>query len=216
MSQDLKPKVSIITANYNKGEVVAECVRSVCGQKSDNWELLFVDDGSDDGSFEVAKLAAEGDERCIFLENTTGIKGANAARNMAIDLAKGDFILFLDSDDILIPECVGERLSDFEKYPEMDLLIYPMGLFNKELGDSDFISNIPTEEDDLNRFLNRDIVWLISGPIWRKAALKSLGGFDLSLHSQQDYDLHVRALIGDLKYRYIHKKTYLEIGSEKY
>lgn len=206
MRQDLKPIVSIITANYNKGEVVVECVRSVCDQTVDSWELIFVDDGSDDGSFEMAKDAANGDERCVFLENTTGIKGANAARNMAIDLAKGEFVIFLDSDDILTPDCVAERLSDFEKYPEMDLLIYPMGLFNKELGDSEFISNIPTEESDLNRFLNRDIVWLISGPTWRKEALKSLGGFDLSLHSQQDYDLHIRALIKDLKYTYFHTK----------
>lgn len=185
---------------------MADCVRSVCNQTVDDWELLFVDDGSDDGSFEVAKNAAGGYSRCVFLENTTGIKGANAARNMALDLAKGEFVIFLDSDDLLAPDCVAGRLADFEKYPEMDMLIYPMGLFNTEVGDSDLISNIPKEEGDLDRFLDRDVAWLISGPTWRLEPLKSLGGFDLSLHSQQDYDLHIRSLIEGLSYKYFHKK----------
>ena len=91
-----------------------------------------------------------------------------------------------------------------ETNPDLDYAVYPMGLFHKELGDSDVICNIPTEEKPLHRFLNRDIVWLISGPIWKRSTLEKLGGFDDELHSQQDYDLHVRALISDFKYRYYH------------
>ncbi len=202
----MKPDLTIITANYNKGSVVIDCVKSVRDQTVGSWELLFVDDGSDDGSFEMAQEAAEGDVRCVFLENTTGIKGANAARNMAIDLAKGTFVLFLDSDDLLAPDCVASRLEDFEKYPELDMLIYPMGLFNTKVGDSALISNIPKEEGDLDRFLDRDVAWLISGPTWKTDALKRLGGFDLLLQSQQDYDLHIRSLIEGLSYKYFHKK----------
>jgi hypothetical protein len=86
----------------------------------------------------------------------------------------------------------------------MDYLVYPTGVFHKTLGDSNVICNIPNREDPLHRFLNRDIVWLISGPIWKRTVLEKLEGFDESLHSQQDYDLHVRALIGDYPYRYYH------------
>lgn len=201
----MNTKISIISANYNKGAFVKECVKSVCNQTDPNWEYIFIDDGSDDGSFEMASEAAQGDERCLFLKNTTGIKGANAARNMAIERAKGEFILFLDSDDILTPNAVKDRLADFAKFPDMDMLIYPMGLFMDEIGDSNLISNIPTKEDDLDRFLDRDIAWSISGPTWKKSALSSLRGFNPVLQSQQDVDIHTRALIKDMDYKYFHQ-----------
>ena len=201
----MNPKLTVITPNYNKGDAVRDCVQSVLSQSFENWELIFVDDGSTDESFEIAIQAAGGDDRCLFLKNTSGVKGANSARNLGIEKAKSEFIIFLDSDDVMTENCMMDRLHDFEANLELDYIVYPMGVFNDKLGDSDFISNIPTSDSDLHRFLNRDIVWLISGPIWRKDALISLNYFDLSLHSQQDYDLHVRALIADLAYRYIHK-----------
>lgn len=199
-----QPQVSIITANYNKGEDVVECVESVLSQSNPNWEFFFIDDGSDDGSFELAKETASGDSRCHFLKNETGTKGANAARNIALDLTKSSYVVFLDSDDVMVPTCVERRVSDFAKYPEADYLVYPMGIFFDSIGDSSLICNIPTSDDDLHRFLDRDIVWLISGPIWTKKALDALGGFDLALHSQQDFDLHVRALVLGLSYQYLH------------
>ena len=201
----LNPKISIITPNFNKGEAVRECVASLINQSFQNWEQHFIDDGSTDGSFEAAIEAANGDERFIFSRNTTGTKGANAARNLGIEKAQSEFIIFLDSDDLMTENCLTDRLHDFEANKDLDYIVYPMGVFNDKIGDSKFISNIPSSASDLHRFLNRDIVWLISGPIWKKKSLLSLGCFDLRLHSQQDYDLHVRALIADLKYRYIHE-----------
>ena len=201
----MNPKISIVTPNFNKGEVVRECISSVHSQSFQNWELHFIDDGSTDGSFEAAIEAANGDERILFSKNTTGIKGANAARNQGIENVKSEFVIFLDSDDLMTPNCLEQRLNDFARYPDLDFITYPMGLFINEIGDSEFISNIPTEKSDLHRFLDRDIVWLISGPTWKKSALESLGCFDLNLQSQQDYDLHVRSLIKGLKYKYIHR-----------
>lgn len=201
----MNPKITVITPNFNKGEAVRDCVQSVLNQSFKDWEFIFIDDGSTDDSFEIAIEAAKGDGRCVFLKNSTGIKGANSARNMGIEKARSEFIVFLDSDDLMTENCLIDRLKDFEANRELDYIVYPMGVFNDEIGDSNYISNIPTDKSDLHRFLNRDIVWLISGPIWKKESLLSLGCFDLDLHSQQDYDLHVRALIADLNYRYIHK-----------
>lgn len=201
----MNPVVTVITPNFNKGVAARECVQSVLRQSLKRWELIFVDDGSTDESFEQAKEVANDDERCLFFRNTTGIKGGNAARNLGIEKANSKFIIFLDSDDLMTENCLMDRVRDFESNPHLDYIVYPMGVFNEMIGDSEFISNVPTSTPDLHRFLNRDIVWLISGPTWKKEALVSLGCFDLSLHSQQDYDLHVRALIAELPYRYIHK-----------
>lgn len=201
----MNPKLTVITPNYNKGDAVRKCVQSVLNQSFLNWEFIFVDDGSTDGSFEIAIETAKGDERCLFLTNTTGIKGGNAARNLGIEKAKSEFIVFLDSDDLMMESCIRDRINDFEDYSNLDFIAYPMGIFNSEIGDSKIISNIPTSTPDLHRFLNRDIVWQVSGPTWKKEALEKLDGFDLTLHSQQDVDLHIRALIKGFEYKYIHR-----------
>ena len=200
-----QPLVSVITPNFNKGEFVADCMESVMNQSYENWEMIFVDDGSTDGSDEIAAQLSSQDARLIFQRNR-GIKGASACRNQGLHAALGEYIMFLDSDDVLSPDCLQTRVKDAENHPEKDYLVYPMGLFQREVGDTSVISNIPTEEDPLHRFLNRDIVWLISGPFWKKETLKELDGFDESLHSQQDYDLHVRALIRGYSYEYFHRQ----------
>ena len=201
----MNPKITVITPNFNKGDAVIQCVQSVLNQSFKDWELIFVDDGSTDDSFEIAIESANGDERCLFLKNTTGIKGGNASRNLGIEKSRSEFIIFLDSDDLMISNCLRGRINDFAANPELDFIAYPMGIFNSEISDSKKISNIPTTTPDLHRFLNRDVVWQISGPIWKKVVLEKLGGFDLTLHSQQDVDLHIRALISGMQYKYIHR-----------
>lgn len=165
--------VSIIIPNFNKGKFVEETVGCILAQTSPDWELIFIDDGSTDPSFEWAKAAAKNDERCVFLKNTSGIKGANAARNQGIEMARGKYILFLDSDDLLAKDSIENRLKDFSRYPNNALLIYPTGVFFDTVGDSDLICNIPNEKSFLHRFLERDITWLISGPSGKKKPLKN-------------------------------------------
>ncbi|HKL03961.1 MAG TPA: glycosyltransferase family A protein [Cryomorphaceae bacterium] len=199
-------RVAIITPNFNKGDCVVECINSVREQTHENWELLFVDDHSTDQSKLKAEKLAGIDSRISVYTNPKGTKGANAARNLGLSKTEAEYVVYLDSDDLMTPECLENRLADFAEHPECALLIYPTGLFNNVLGDSDVICNIPSEKSDLERFLGRDIVWLISGPIWRRETLLDLDGFDLNLHSQQDFDLHVRALIKGYNYKYFHKQ----------
>ncbi len=199
-----EPFFSIVIPNFNKGNFVAECIESVKNQNFLNWEILFVDDHSTDGSDRLAQQMIDKDDRCTFLVNTTGRKGANAARNLGFERARGQYIIFLDSDDLMLPTSLQLRSELAEKYSDLAYFALPMGLFNDRIGDSDLITNIPTSEPDLNRFLKRDLLWLITGPTWKYAAFKQLGGFDLNLQSQQDLDLHVRALIAGLPYRYFH------------
>ena len=90
--------VSIITPFYNSSKFIDECVNSVISQSYTNWELLIVDDCSDDSSKELLLDLERRDERIqvIFLDNNLG---AANARNVAILKAKGKYIAFLDSDD---------------------------------------------------------------------------------------------------------------------
>lgn len=199
------PRVSIITPNFNKGDFVAECIDSVRAQTMPDWELIFVDDGSTDGSDNHAVRASKEDSRIKVLRNPARSKGAASARNIGLKASGAEYVLFLDSDDLIDPMCLDTRLKLMDAKPELGYIVFPTGIFFEKLGDSPLICNVPTQTPDLERFLDRDIVWLISGPIWRREVLKDLGGFDPQLHSQQDYDLHVRALISGVPYEYIHE-----------
>ena len=91
--------ISIITPLYNTGHLVSETIESVLKQSYLNWELIIVDDCSQDNSAEIVKKYIQNDNRIKLFEFTEN-KGCATARNYAIKIAKGEFIAFLDSDDL--------------------------------------------------------------------------------------------------------------------
>lgn len=97
------PLVSIIMPAYNAERTLDESVESVRAQTWTNWELLLVVDAATDGTLDKASRWAEIDQRILLLVNSTNI-GVAASRNKGLDLAKGQYVTFLDSDDLWHPE----------------------------------------------------------------------------------------------------------------
>ncbi|HNY03900.1 MAG TPA: glycosyltransferase family 2 protein [Bacteroidales bacterium] len=108
------PKVSIITPLYNGTAYVADAIRSVVGQTFTDWEMIIADDGSTDHPEPVVASAAGGDPR-IRLILLARNSGAASARNAALELATGDFIAFLDSDDTWKPEKLEQQIGFMER-----------------------------------------------------------------------------------------------------
>jgi glycosyltransferase involved in cell wall biosynthesis len=198
--------VSIIMPNFNKGIYASEAIHSVLGQSYPHIELIFIDDHSTDGSFHAVKEIATVDSRVVVLTTPARQSGGALARNIGINSASGEFIVFLDSDDWMEPDCISERMEAFETHGKCEFLVFQMGIFFETPGDSDLVVNRKKEKPDLERFFLRDQPWLISGPIWRKAFLQELGGFEGSLQSQQDADLHIRAIIQSENYIHFYGK----------
>ena len=108
------PLVSVIMPAYNAAGFIAEAVRSVQKQTLSDWELLILDDGSADATPRIlADLAAQ-DPRIRLLPNSKNL-GAAATRNRGIDLAQGQYLAFLDSDDRWHPEKLQTQLQLLEK-----------------------------------------------------------------------------------------------------
>jgi glycosyltransferase involved in cell wall biosynthesis len=187
--------VSIIMPNYNKGNFAVQAVRSVLNQSYPHIELIFVDDHSTDGSDRTIREMGLTDLPVKLLTTPNPQSGGGVARNIGIRAASGEMVVFLDSDDWMHPACIHERMELFERNSAADFLVFQMGIFYDQPGDSDLIVNCKKESKDLERFFLRDQPWLISGPIWKKSFLEKIGCFDESLDSQQDADLHIRALI---------------------
>lgn len=95
----MKPEYSFVLPVYNAGSYLPKCIDSLLAQAYQNWEALLVDDGSNDNSWDILQLYALKDNRIkIFHQKNAG---AGAARNMAIDMAHGEWIVFVDSDDFI-------------------------------------------------------------------------------------------------------------------
>ena len=97
----IKPLVSVIIPLYNRVTLVEETVNSVLLQTYTNFELIIVDDGSNDGSLLLAKSLAEQDERIAIYSRPKELpRGANSCRNFGLKKSKGDYFIILDSDCI--------------------------------------------------------------------------------------------------------------------
>jgi len=227
----VKKLISIIIPNYNKGSFLSETLQSILDQTYENWEAIVIDDGSTDNSLHICKNFTKQDRRFLLIQRKRQPKGATTCRNIGIENAKGKYILFLDSDDIITPTCLENRLRYLKQDPNLDFGVFPTGTFIKKIGDSTSKWLTKDNRDHLKLFLRHDLPWNISSVLWEKNFLLQLDGFRESYPRLQDVELHTRALIKTNNYRVFEdaqidfyyrispgrsKKIYDEEGLNKY
>jgi glycosyltransferase involved in cell wall biosynthesis len=194
------PAVSVIIPCFNRERLLPETLDSLRMQTFRDWEAIVVDDGSTDQSLSIAQDYAASDARFCVLPRSGGRNGANPCRNKGLAEARSEYIIFLDSDDLLASTCLEERTRRMDREPHYGFGVYLTEIFAERIGDGAVLWNIPNQVADLHRFLSLDPPWHTTGPIWRRAALHQLQGLDEELLSFHDWDLHVRALIAKIPY----------------
>lgn len=126
----MESSVSIITPMYNSETFISETINSVLNQTYKNWELLLIDDCSSDNTLQIAKLFSKRHKNIKVLKNSTNL-GAAISRNFGIEKSKGDFIAFLDADDLWKPEKLEKQL-DFVKRNNCDVCFSSYELINNK------------------------------------------------------------------------------------
>jgi len=109
------PEVSIITASYNTATFIGETIESVLNQSFQDWEMIIIDDASTDNSIEIIQLYQKKDSRIIYHKRETN-GGAALTRNDGIQIAKGRYIAFLDSDDLWQYNKLEEQINFMKKH----------------------------------------------------------------------------------------------------
>lgn len=109
----MEKMVSVVVPVYNREAYIEECLKSIQAQSWDNFEILVIDDGSTDHSLQLCRTIAEQDLRIRILQGEH--KGVSQARNLGLDAARGDYILFVDSDDILHSRLMEALVTGMER-----------------------------------------------------------------------------------------------------
>lgn len=198
------PLVSIVTPTKNRSSLLRETILSVISQTYTNWEMLIIDDLSTDNTVEMLKEFST-ENRVTYYKRKGEISGAQVCRNQGIDLAQGEYIILLDSDDLLSKTCIENRADFLTNNPELDFAAFPTIIFGWEYPNYDTYWNLPNMEDDIVRFLNWDPLWQTASVIWKKKSLLSIYPFNIETLSFQDIEIHIKAILFGLKY--IFRKT---------
>ena len=116
-----KPVITVVIPTYNRASVLERCINTIVDQKIESIEILVCDDFSNDNTQEVIEHISKNLPFIRYLKRTDQQKGANAARNYGIEKARGKYIVFVDSDDILVPNSINYRLSVLEDDQTLDM-----------------------------------------------------------------------------------------------
>ena len=190
----MNTKVSICIPTYNRKDFLKEALDSVFAQTYQDFDVVIVDDGSTDGTRQMIK-EINFPIRYYWQQNS----GDAAARNKLIQLAKGEFIIFLDSDDLLIPDAV-ERILRTEENENDEVIVYGNYLRIDECGNICGRSTRKLHSGYITPHLFKDIIVHPSGSMFPKRILEEARGFDESLPFCSDYDLWLSL---STKYRFI-------------
>jgi len=204
--QTKQPMVSVVIPTKDRLKLLKNALQSLERQKYPHWEALVVDDGSTDGtiSWFTENNAFSGRIRLLISSKL----GASACRNRGLSESGGEFILFLDSDDLLMPRCLEDRLASFFRSPLLDFVLGEASLFLETPGDTDITFGGGQRQHDLERMIALHYSWQTSAPLWRRSFLESIGGWDESLGVAQDVDLMSRALVQGPRYERLKKVDY--------
>jgi glycosyltransferase involved in cell wall biosynthesis len=177
------PSVSIVMPCYNVARHLPKSVGSVLGQSFGDWELIAVDDGSSDDT--LAWLRTQTDPRIRVLHQPN--RGVSAARNAGLEVASGDLVAFLDSDDWWTPEFLCEMTQALNAHPEAGLAY--CGWQNIGLPGRRGAPFVPPnyEAQDKVRMLLEGNRWPIHAALTRRQLVLGAGGFDVRFQVGEDY-----------------------------
>ena len=182
------PVVSIIIPTYNRSKLLPRAVKAILNQTFNDFELIIVDDGSTDNTYEVIKCFR--DSRIAYIRHDQNT-GGSAARNSGIKTSRGTYIAFLDSDDEWLPTKVQKQMDLFNRSSERVGLIYTW--LEHVFEDGRVRYSKPTVRGrPYKHLLVRNLIGSTSSVIIMKDALLLVDGFDESLPARQDMDLWVR------------------------
>lgn len=191
------PKVSVIIVTYNYAKFLPAAIESVLAQSFTDYELIVVDNGSNDNTPEVIERYAGKIKHCRLEKNA----GRAGGKNVGIKMTRGKYIQFLDADDTLLPEKLEKQVRFLEENQEIGI-VYSDSMFVNEYGEpmpeaSRWYRNrhFKSEDSFLKKLVQENFLLTHDGLLRREAVLSS-NGFDEQEDLMEDWDFWFRLALG--------------------
>ncbi len=184
-------KVSVIVPTFNRARYIGECLDSLLAQTMPAYDILVVDDGSEDGTHEI--LAGYADRiRAVRKENG----GKPSAVNLGLSMARGDLIWIFDDDDVALPDAIETRVRVLAEHADA-AFVYSPHFYGADGPDGRIVRGRPhvlppVSQEQLLSALMEGCFFHLATALVRASAYRALGGFDGSLLSSEDYDMQLR------------------------
>lgn len=200
-----EPLVSVLITSYNRQAFIAEAIESVLISSFSNFELVIVDDNSNDDTFTIAEKYAANDKRIRLFKNQKNI-GQFGNRNRAANLATGEYLIYVDSDDIMNKDAIERCMVSMISHPEVGFAMF------QDSSENNFIV-LKSNEAIRKHFFEKP--FLTHGPgatIIKRSVFQEIGGFPLkySVAGDMYYNLnaasHVNVLL--LPYRVVNYRVH--------
>jgi hypothetical protein len=184
------PKTTVYIPCHHYGRFLAQAVESVLRQTWEDWELILIDDGSQDATAEIAERFLRQHPERLRLIRHPEARGLRACANAALRIARGEYILRLDADDFLDENALLVLISYLDQHPEV-ALVYPNYLYVDEAGNT---LGLERRKRIGKEALFLDLPAHGAGTLVRTQALRELGGYDERHYGQDGYELWLKLL----------------------
>ncbi|MCP6757933.1 MAG: glycosyltransferase [Fischerella sp. CENA71] len=184
----IKPKISIVIPVYNSEKTIKDTIKSVLKQTWNDFELIIINDGSNDSTLEVISQFKDPRIKVFSFENA----GGNVSRNRGLNRATGEFVSFLDADDIWTSDKLESQFHALQANPEA-IVAYSWTDYIDEQGKLLFPgTHITANGNVYEQLVVSNFLENGSNPLIRREALVQLDGFDEELTAAQDWDMWLR------------------------
>lgn len=193
----MSPKVTIIMATYNRAHFIVETLLSIQAQTFENWECLIIDDGGTDNTAEIISPILEQDKRFQFIKRSAKYKkGLPGCRNYGIDLAKGEYVIFFDDDDIVHPQnlalCVKELFQKDVSFCRYLRAVF-VGDFDYKFDYSTIYTSFYIDINDIEKVLKNELPFNSCAVMWKKECFTE-NRFEELLMYAEEWELYSRIL----------------------
>lgn len=212
----MNPLVSIIIPTYNRAHLIEETIQSILGQTYQNWECIIVDDRSTDNTHITVREFVESDTRFhLYKRPEHVLKGANTCRNIGLNKAKGKYIQFFDSDDLMAVDKLEVHINKLNNGYDFCVSRYDSIRGNEQIQEKVFESNLKNTFEPSNYLLQKNY-WGTINVSFNAQLLKNVE-WDETLMSGQEYNFFCKLLVKEdvvgvfinkvLSYRRLHENS---------
>lgn len=195
--------VSIIIPTYNRAHLIGETLDSILAQTYLNWECIVVDDGSTDNTCQILQNYCENDSRIVYyIRPSNHLPGGNGARNYGLSLAKGNYVIFFDSDDLMTLNHIQTKIKTITKFNLDYVVAKTKFLYDDDDNSLERYYKFTQFNISAHNYITQNINWLTYDALIKSSLAKQIS-FNEHLQSGQEYNYFSKLVLKSVNAQFI-------------